>query len=409
MASGGATGVVQLPQRAADMIGGQLVSVVNGVITLGFTPSALVPMPALTQYYVRTTGSDANNGLSVGSPKLTMDSAITAGNAAAVPFAIDMGPGLFPRTSATVVPTQPCKITGAGPTTTIEYTGSNHNWSLDTGTTWRATFTTTSVCRVLDWLNYNSDGFPTALAAVGSLATCRATPGSWFDTGSILYVNRLDGATVTDANTVALLNSVAGRTSSTSGNFWIQNMMLLGGSEGNIRAQGNATGKVYVSDMMLGYARGTVRDADALRVLDVLLTVGERITTYSPDKDGLNNHSANASIPAMVLVSCKSTESGFYPLNTSCNGPTTHDAGVLLDIFGSYSRNHGSSCAHINTNTIGVHVGTTAIDDYGDIDRGGTQPPNTGYAALTGATLYRYGCVGNAIALGGTLVDMTLA
>lgn len=69
----------------------------TGKVTLPHTPSREFIHAART-YYVRTTGNDANNGLSAGAPFLTIQAAINAANridAAGFTITIDIGPGTF--------------------------------------------------------------------------------------------------------------------------------------------------------------------------------------------------------------------------------------------------------------------------------------------------------------------------
>lgn len=407
---------ISLPTRIADLIGGQLITVVNSTITLGFTPSALVPLPGTvgnTNYYVDVNApNDTADGLTPATPKGFIYSAITLGNTAAVPYTINIVPGVYPRGrnhhngTTAVVPTQPCRFTSTGVVTIVG--GTNGTWTLDTGTTWRRTLTGTAEC--IDIVNNDADGDPIRFTKAVDLATCRATPGTWFDNGTNTYVNRTAGDAVTNTNTAVLVQSTAGGLkNSTNGNTWFENIRVIGSTDGCFKLGGNATGRVYLKDCEAHYSTNTAGDTDGVQSLDVQLVVLERCIASHNDKDGFNFHTANAILPAAVLVDCKARENGTFITNTSCNGPTIHDGGALLDIRGTYKKNHGASCAHITASTVAAHIGTSATDDYGDEDRGGAtgQAAGVGFAALTGATLYRYACTGNAVTDGGTLVTMS--
>jgi hypothetical protein len=424
-ASGASNGTLQLPQRFQDWIGGNLITVVDGVITLGFTAASLVPFPAYTDLYVNASAADdTGNGLTAGTAKQFIRSAITVGNALGSAYKINIlggtlgtAAGLYPRGrnhhdgTSPVVPTQPCWYAGYGGRVQI-LCGTNGTWTLDTGTTYRRTTPTQPITRVVDLLNNNADGVPALLTEVASAAICRTTPGSWYDSGTNTYVNRGDAAAVTNNNTHCVISTVGhGLRNSTNGNTWITGIEFIGGTDGCIHLEGNASGRVLIQDCNVYYAKGSGGSIDAVQSLDVQMAVLERVRSYLPDKDAFNFHSQSASIPQAVLIDCWARESGYYPTNTSCNGPTVHDGGALLDIRGDYARNHGASCAHINTNTIAAHIGTSALSDYGDEDRGGAtgQAAGVGFIALTGSTLYRYQCTGTAVASGGTLVDITIA
>lgn len=395
-------GALALPARIRDLINGPIFVDAGGQFALGFAPSALVPLPPsveTTQYYVSPTGSDANNGTSWATAKASIHAAITLGNTGAVPFRVNVAAGVYNRinnfanSSPAVVPTQPCRISAVGGQV-ICHTGGPLTWSVNSGTTYQAT--RSSVGRVIDWLANDGYGDPAELTKVASLTVCRATPGSWYTDNVTVYVNRADGAAVNDANTAAMLHNVNGIATTSNGNMWIEGITQLGGSTGAIRMRDNPTGRVYARDCrFLMATEGTNNNVDACAIFDVKLAVLERCVAAKADKDGFNAHIYNGNKAGVVTVDCLGYENGYKANNVSCNGMTAHDGIAWLDVRGRYTRNHGGDCAHTNANTVAAHIGTVATRGYGDLDRGGVVPPESGFHAITGATLYMYGCTGS--------------
>jgi hypothetical protein len=424
-AGGGASnGTLQLPQRIQDLIGGNLITVVNGVITLGFTPSALAPVTPINTFYVDVdAANDSGNGLSDSTPKGYIHSAVTLANAGGQPARIVVdgtGGKVYPRGrnfhngTTLIVPTVPIHFVSTGGKAVI-INNPNGTWTVHSGTTYRKTYT--GVTRCANLIADNADGTPVAFVELASAAavvasTPAATSGAWYDSGTTVYVKRGDGAAVTNTNTATLLStSGGGAANSTSGNSIFENFRFLGGNEGCLRLGNNATGRVYAADCEFHYAKVAGGDIDSVRARGIVLTILERCKSSVADKDAFNFNDSGGVISNAILVDCEGYENGYYPTNTSCNGPTMHGGGALLDIRGTYSRNHGASCAHIHTDSIGAHIGTSAVGDYGDEDRGGAtgQAAGVGFIALTGSTLYHYACDGVKVASGGTLVDLAVA
>jgi len=399
---GGGTGLIQLPARIRDLINGPIFAGADRQFNLGFSPASLVPLPGsveTTQYFVSPAGSDSNNGTTWALAKRSINAAITLGNTAAVPYRVNIAAGTtaagaydrnqsFTNGATAVIPTQSCRFVAYGGQV-ICHTGGALTWTLESGTTYQAT--RSNVGRVIDWLANNQYGDPTGLTLVASLAICRATPGSWYTDNVTVYVTRSDGAVVADANTSALLHNVNGIVAPSSGSMWLEGITQLGGSAGNLRMVNNATGKVYARDCKFLFANeGTNHAAHAVQGQDIGLAVLERCSAAYADNDGFNFHSNAGSVPKAVTVDCLGYENGQWAANVSCNGLTGHDAGAYLDIRGRYTRNHGGDCAFTNPSTVAACIGTLSVNGYGDVDRGGAVPPNSGFHSINTATMYLY-------------------
>lgn len=403
-AYGGAIEATHLiPERALLAFPGMRVVFVNGDARIVNDPRSFVPMPAIqASYWVNSlTGSDSANGAEK-TPFKSIWRAQSAANTGGVPTLINIFAGRYSRhtgfsngnspSTATDIATVPVVYRTIGGEVTW-YGGGDLTWSLDTGTTWKAT--RNNVSRVYDFSVRNAKGDYAELAKASTVELCRTTPNSWFlDTGAgIVYVNRQDAAAVTNANTAALLNSVPCLEMTTSGNMsLLGKWRFLGGSAGNVRLQGNATGRCYIENAAFQGVANSTGLVDSLTVLDVEAVVLNKCRFYGSAKDGANFHKQNNVIANALLVNCEGEENGLNVASASNNDVTTHDGGLLVEIGGDFTKSYGGNCAHADPGTLAVHIGTTAYDSYGDVARGGAALAGTAFHAINQARIVKIGC-----------------
>ena len=391
---------IALPSRAAKVIQSP-VFLAAGRASIGRTPKSFVPLDPrveATQYYVDiTNGNDANTGLSWAQAFKSIWKATTAGNTAAVPYAVNIAAGRYSRAnnfanaSATVIPTQSCVFRAVGGQVEC-HVGGALTWALDSGTTYSSA--RSNVKRVIDWGNVDSNNDYLEIPLAASLADCRATPNSWYTDNVTVYVNRLDGAVVSDANTSAMLTNVDGIEFTTSGSMHMYGITQIGGVNGAIRLQNNVNGKFYAEDCKFSYSTNAT-SSDNVTSLDVGLVVMNRCISSKGQKDGFNYHTKSASIPQAIHFDCLGYENGTVTSSTSNNGATAHDAGLIVDFNGRYFNNYGGDFAHAGAGTLAVAVCTQTYGSYGDIGRGGVALPGTGFHAIASAEIYKFDCVGS--------------
>ncbi len=391
---------IALPSRAAKLIQSP-VFLASGRATLAKQLKAFVPLdPRVesTQYYVDVTnGSDANAGTSWALAFKSIWKATTAGNTAAVPYAVNVAAGRYSRVnnfangSATVIPTQSCVFRAIGGQVEC-HVGGPLTWALDSGTTYSSS--RSNIKRVIDWSNVDENNDYLELTLAASLAACRSTPSTWWTDNVTVYVNRADGAVVSDANTSAMLTNVDGIEFTTSGSMHLYGISQIGGVNGAIRLQNNVNGRFYAEDCRFSHStNGTA--SDNVTSLDVGLVVMNRCVSSKGQKDGFNYHTKSASVPQAIHFDCMGYENGTVATSTSNNGATIHDAGLLVDFNGRYFKNYGGDVAIANANTLAVAVCTQTYGSYGDISRGGVANAGTGFHAIDFASIYKFDCVGN--------------
>ena len=394
-----------LPSRAAALLGAP-VTISAGRANVGIDPKSLVPLDpkvSATVYYVDVTnGNDTNNGTTWALAVKSIWKAVTLGNTAAVPYTVNIAPGTYFRANGfsnngtEVIPTQSCLIQGANGQA-ICVSGDSHTWTLESGTTYQVT--RSNAKRVFDMSEVDDDGDFYEFTLAASLAACQATPGSWYTDNTTTYVNRLDGAAATAANTMVILQAINTIRATTSGNMHMYRITQYGGNSGCIKISGNATGKFYAEDCAFKYS-ATSTYIDNVQSLDYALCVFNRCIASKAQKDGFNFHIANSVIPAAILFDCKGYGNGTATASTSNNGVTIHDAGVLIDFNGRYWGNYGGDFAHANAGTMAVGVCTHTGGSPGDESRGGAVPAGTGFHSVDSAAIYKYDCVGEDLITG---------
>ena len=354
-------------------------------------------------FYVATNGSDSNNGLTSGTPFLTMSKAITAANTAAVPSKIYVAAGTYPRSSApnfgTVYPAVDIAWIASGnvivgsfdqytaPSADATYTNT-YSWAL------------ASVDRVIDLLNLDQYGRYQNLLNVSSAPICNRTPNSWYTNGTTLYINRGDGAAVTNANTrvyratvnVFMMNANVNQYFGDDG-LTYSGFNFEGGQYGGLATTSIVSGgvgrKILVAKgSSFCYAGGVLSTAGRGVALDSFNGAAWFFNCAADRNftDGFNAHNTySATNCVMVTVNCSAHGNGENPAQSN-NGWTSHENVTGVDIAGYYRGNHGGTCRSINSST-SLFAGTLVTDDFGDVAFGGAIPP-TAFRVDNTATYY---------------------
>ena len=358
-------------------------------------------------FYCSTSGSDNSprTGLTEADAWFSISKAVQAANATGQPCKI-MVKGGTPGSAASLYERVRSLTYNAGPSVDIAfvaYGGRVMTGPFDlTGTTAPAaavadaTYTNcyswavTNVNKVVDIADRNRYGNYVELRSVATAALCNATPNSWALVSGTLYVNRADKAAVTNANTrvyrtgsafamTSHANIYLGGATSTDG------FDLEGGSSSSfdvaMSAATTATKIIAVTDCSFKYAGSFTNQARAI-YLEGFGGVAyfNRCQADAAQSDGFNAHNVIGSQKChMLTVNCTGYDNGRAP-NNSCNGWTSHDNCVAIDVAGHYRGNHGGSVASVD-NTKSWIIGTHIEDDRGDLhfNASNTLPPTAVY------------------------------
>lgn len=216
----------------------------------------------------------------------------------------------------------------------------------------------TYVGTVFDKKTLTSEGDYTGYVKRNSIAEVDSTPGSYYYSGSNLYVHALKSAVVTNDNVIVFLTRPA---LSNKGNFktYLEGIKIYGGHTGSVEV-----GTTISSDKPLLVAKncefkyategnGGVSSTGA----DVYL---QNCKTALNFRDGNNYHVGNGVIPNAIEVGCTSYKNGIGRGTNEDNASTMHDGGSIIRVNGDYSKSEGPNVHDINSGTQSWIIGSVS-------------------------------------------------
>ncbi|UYL87867.1 glycoside hydrolase [Gordonia phage Malisha] len=334
-------------------------------------------------YYVSPTGNDGNNGTTSGTAVASISRAVQLANAAGAPALIYVAEGTYPRAQ------NPAYL--AQPTVDIAFiavgrvnTGTFDQFSapsLDATYTSCYSYTLTNVARVHDRVNLDRFGNYRELTKVATAAACNALPGSWALESGKIYIRRHDDTAVTNANTRVYRTSATCVLLNAHTNIFFGGQNpgdgwdFEGGSGATFQATiGSATSAVkalVVDNSTMKYCGGLGNSASGVAIESWGgLSYFHRCRSDGAMTDGFNAHNVQGSAKVHFLtVNCSGYDNG-RPPNVSCNGWTTHENVIGIDVCGDYRDSHGGAAAVVNSSKFFL-AGTRLVGDQGDISLGG--------------------------------------
>lgn len=315
--------------------------------------------PTGKAYYVSTTGSDGNDGLSAGAPLRKISTAI--GKADVVVIYVAAGDYGFTNGNGVSTVTKNLSIIATGGRVNLGSWAEGLSYALDTPTnpnTYKVT--RSNVGAVYDKANPDSNGDWQKLTAQASAADVEANPGSWYTDNVTLYV-RLSDSRAPDANVHAIFSSVL-RSLQISGavTVYLENIDLEGGW-GNGCLQVTATAgpnspTVYAKNCSFKYV-GSSSNGVTVQGATAYL---QGCTTARNADDGFNYHAAQGVVPIAVEIDCIGRDNGAS--GDADNGSSIHDAGSMVRVNGQYYRNVGRNVHDIGAGTESWNLGCYAHD-----------------------------------------------
>ncbi|MER8762903.1 hypothetical protein [Mesorhizobium sp. M0968] len=240
-------------------------------------------------------------------------------------------------------------------------------WSLDSGTTYVATF----AGRVVNsWdaktANLTADGDYGRLTLAASLAACQATPGTYFITGTSIYVNPVDGRSLVADPDLRIYKKHATTTANdTNGNFqtrngtiYLEGIYFEGGLSPFFNRLDDPAYKmnVYARDCTFKYGGTDNFDING----DTYCVLQRCIAAWSA-QDGFNYHAIFGSLaPQVIEVDCIGRHNGTDTAGTN-NGSTMHEGGWIIRARGLYHHNQNRNVHDIG-NSFSLNMGCTARD-----------------------------------------------
>lgn len=329
-------------------------------------------------YVDPVSGSDSNNGRSQGAAFATIPFAITQARL------IYVLPGFYDRnhsfSSTTDTDSNPLVIicidpnntyfTSAEPTTSLV-------WSLDTGTTYKAT--RSNVLSVVDMLFKDAYGEFQMYEKKSTLALCRAQQGSWYTDNVTTYVNRLDGSIGDDNLKLLLASSQLIEVSGTApfyyiegGKFWGSN--VYGALQlRHITPDVQPPTKIYLKNCDFAYNQTPTGGGNGLGIINLKEVWTWNCKAHNNWADGFNYHTNEATFTKMKVFEKDNVgfNNGVYNTSITNNGSTVHDGIQVIRLGGIFFNNRGPNVADVNTGTQSLNIAVTAYNtllDPGDVN-----------------------------------------
>lgn len=350
--------------------------------------------PDATYYIDVATGNDSTGNGSQGNKFKSIWKGVEAANAANVPTKLIITAGTYPRANNPVF-----GHTGASdafPTVDIAYvsvggrvvTGNFDQYatpSLDGTYTNCYSFSLANADRVVNLTGRTTEGLFPELVNVATPARCNITPGSWNLTTGTIYLNRADGAAVTNSNTRIYRGAITFAVTSPV------NLFFGGTDQGDgFDFEGSNSGAVLsLTFTSLPAARraivlsgctaryggavgANVNGMSGSRIHGVLALFNCDASANANDGFNFHNASGISSVMRGMTVNCTGYDNGRG--NQSQNGWTSHEDVIGLDVAGYYAGNRGGTVRSIDT-AKALLAGTFVADDLGDIASGGSLRP----------------------------------
>ena len=342
-------------------------------------------MPIGTAVYVTKTGNDTTGNGTSGNPYRTLAKADAVGATI-----IYIGAGIWDRTDGFAANYNPTRhislISKDGPGKAIltrAVVGNTLSWVQQSSPNNNVYLATrSSVGSIIDLTaprragNYMKDGVnlvPIALSKQTSIANCQANPGSWYLTGSSLYVCTFDGRPP-DANIlVNLVENILAPTNNV--NIWVDGIEGWGDSFArHIPATVNSNFWAWRNSA----SRFCQSTANLLNIsnVDVCYSFGCEVSDQLNTYDGFNYHNSLSTTTKFIEVNCTAYRCGANDGGKNDNGSTAHDNVVGVRLNGDYESTWGPSVADTlgaRTVNLGVTAGNSNLTGTGDAQRSAFQ------------------------------------
>jgi hypothetical protein len=290
--------------------------------------------------------------------------------------------GLYRSTQiASLVPHRSVSIKAINPGNVVVSMSNPMTWTLTSGrtNTYQATGTTT-IRSVFDALNLDPRGDYLRHVELGTIDLVEATPGSYYRSGSTIYVHTIDSR-VPDSNIYVYLSSYHILTNNYVQNIYIEGIEFHGGGMRFKAVAGNIP-NVYMKNCKGRYIGYSLNGFDFYGTNSIL----ENVIVSSSALDGIAYNSEGGIPCTAIEINCKSYNNGL-PSETN-NGSTAHSGSKVIRVSGEYYANRGPNVADVNANTQSWNVACVAYNSLSNnVNREGD------FFVTTTCKMWNHSCV----------------
>lgn len=210
--------------------------------------------------------------------------------------------------------------------------------------TYQASYATT-VQSVRDKKSLTIDDDYVKLTAKASIAEVQANAGSWYQTGSVVYVRLADNR-VPDSDLMVMISMPSCHVVKDNITIYMEGIEFQGGPNGAAYMRNNSAAgglKVYAKDCKFKYSFAT----GGFAAEGTTLTILQDCESASNDNDGYNYHVRNGVVPDAIEINCVGRNNG-WTTDADNNGSSIHDGGRICRIMGNYGNTYGQVIIDIN-------------------------------------------------------------
>lgn len=332
-----------------------------------FDVTTLAPTAGVT-YYVSTTGSDSNDGLSADAPLRKIVTALQKGDVGRVYVAAGVydysngWAGLDLSKSVSVIATGGrAVLTGASLTTAL-------TWELDVAggnaNTWKAN--RTGVFSVYDNSITDSNNDAQKLIAQASAADVEDNPGSWYTDATSVWVRTTDSRK--PDNNIYLLSSAVAYVGELVGNasgavLYVEGLDFVGGGVHTFFSRADSSGNMptlYAKNCTFKYG------SDANMAIRGTFAILQNCIVAHAENDGISYKAYNGALANGVEIDVIGRDNGVA--DDIDNGSTMHDGGAVFRLNSEYMRNAGPNVQDIGDGTLSWNVACNAHDSASDVN-----------------------------------------
>lgn len=359
-----------------------------GLFSTTVDPTTRKYVGGVTYYVDSVAGSDSNSGLTDPLALATITAAIAKsdvgtimvkGNGVANPYYRGRG-------FNSAVFSKSLNIIGYGSGLPYITTHDLLTYTLTAGQTFTYQTTRSSVSDVLDMANGLVAGSGIRLTNVASIAAVEALAGSWFQSGTTLYVHASDSrnlSTTQPSRIWALLDVPNVKTGTTADyTIYLENLQPYGGTNcvliGGLTAAGAV---VTLNNVGTGLSTLTGLGNVSLIGCDSLLIDCD---TDRSGLDGYNYHAGGGKTPSAIEINCRSSDIG-HTITDQCS--SMHDGGQIIRVNGEYRRSMAANFTDVG-GALSWNLG--CIGDKPGVGFSNFQSGISGDA--TGTKMWLHGC-----------------
>ncbi|WP_182103788.1 hypothetical protein [Niallia taxi] len=338
-----------------------------------FDPISFMPASNRTVYVNSRTGSTSNDGLSESSPKSTLNSAMANANSTDTIKIVDDADVIYRNGLwESQVIRKSLRIIGKSGRRRKLVNADKLTYTKVSGYSFVYQATRSNVVEVVD---FTFDELGVRYKNATSIAECDAIKGSWYLSGSNLYVHAFNDKVPTEDKVFALLTtpmfSVISDTQDVD--LYLENIDIVGGqTTGNIYLDRRGYKlNLYQKDVRYLHTTGIDGNADSINADGVDLVYSLRVICAHSNKDGFNYTAYNGASEKktagkFIEVDCEGLVCGvgnkIPNVNNSHNASTAHEGVIGIRINGTYHDTVGVPVCDVQNGTQSLNLACTSYD-----------------------------------------------